>query len=85
MGYWARRFYERLSNRQIDMIFDIIESNGIIDALLKADDLPFDWHGEAMVRLLGRGAIAKVIRVIKKRAPRISGGSPGYPSSHNQG
>ena len=62
MGYWARRFYEHLSNRQIDTIFDIIESNGIIDALLKADDLSFDWHGEAMVRLLGRGAIAKVNR-----------------------
>jgi len=65
MGYWVRRFYGHLSDRQIDKIFDIIKSNGIDDVLLKADDLSFDWHGEAMVRLLGRGAIAKVIKVMR--------------------
>jgi len=53
-----------LSNRQIDKIFDIIESNGIIDALLKADDLSFDWHGEAMLRLLGHRAISKAVKVM---------------------
>ncbi len=65
MGYWVRRFYEHLSDRQIDKIFDIMKANGIIDALLKADDLSFDWHGEAMVGLLGRGAIAKVFKVMR--------------------
>ena len=44
-GYWARKFYERLSDRQVDRIFGIIESSGILEALLKADDLSFDWHG----------------------------------------
>ena len=64
MDYWARRFYERLSDRQIDRIFDIIKSNDIDDALLKADDLSFDWHGEAMLRLLGHRAISKAVKVM---------------------
>jgi len=44
--YWARKFYEHLSDRQIDRMFDIIKSNGIDEALLKAEDSSFDWHGE---------------------------------------
>ena len=64
MDYWARRFYERLSDRQIDRIFDIIKSNDIDEALLKADDLSFDWHGEAMLRLLGHKAISKAVKVM---------------------
>ncbi len=64
MGYWLRRFYEHLSDKQIDKIFDIMIDNDVIDTLLKADDLSFDWHGEAMAKLMGRGAIAKVIKVM---------------------
>jgi flavin-dependent dehydrogenase len=64
-GYWARRFYEHLSDKQIDKIFDIIKSSGLDVELLKVDGLSFDWHGEAMVKLLGRGAIAKAIKVMK--------------------
>ncbi len=65
MGYWLRRFYEHLSDKQIDKIFDIMKDRGSIDTLLKADDLSFDWHGEAMVKILGGGPIAKVIKVMK--------------------
>jgi len=52
-GYWARKFYERLSDRQVDRIFDIIKSSGIDEALLKSDDLTFDWHGKVLSRLPG--------------------------------
>jgi geranylgeranyl reductase family protein len=65
MGYWTRRLYEHLSDRQVDKIFDIMKSSGIDEELLRADNLSFDWHGEAMVRLLGRGAIAKVVKVMR--------------------
>ncbi|MDI6814873.1 MAG: hypothetical protein QMC90_02150, partial [Dehalococcoidales bacterium] len=65
IGYWARKFYERLSDRQIDWIFDIIKSNGIDEALLKAKDLSFDWHGEVVLRLMGHRAVAKAIEVMK--------------------
>ncbi len=35
------------------------------DALVKADDLSSDWHGEIMLRLLGHRAISKVIKVMR--------------------
>jgi geranylgeranyl reductase family protein len=65
IDYYARKFYERLSDRQIDRMFDIIESNGIDKALLKAKDLSFDWHGEVVLRLLGHRAISKAIKAAK--------------------
>ena len=71
-GYWARKFYEILSDRQIDRIFDIIESNGVVEALLQADDLSFDWHGRVVLRLMGHQALSKAIKAM--RLPFPSGG-----------
>ena len=65
MGYWARRFYERLSDRQIDRIFTLVTANDMDDALLKADEVSFDWHSIGLVRLLGHGAISKAIQMAK--------------------
>ncbi len=65
IGYWARKLYERLSDRQIDHIFDIIQSNGIDEALLKADDLSFDWHSKVVLRLMADRVLAKAMMVIK--------------------
>ncbi len=65
IGYWARKFYEHLSDRQIDRIFDIIKSEGIDEALLKAGDLSFDWHGTVVLRLLGHRAVSKAIEAMK--------------------
>jgi len=65
IGYYARKFYERLSDRHIDRIFAIIEANGIDEALLKAEDLSFDWHGEAVLRLMGHRAISKALEMMK--------------------
>ncbi len=48
-GYFARRLYERLTNHQIDKIFDIIESRGIHRSLLQSPDLSFDWHGDIIL------------------------------------
>ena len=63
--YYARKFYERLSDRQIDRVFDIIKSRGIDEALLKEDDLLFDWHGEVILKLLRQRVLAKVLKVMK--------------------
>ncbi len=65
IGYYARKFYEHLSDKQIDRIFDVIKSNGIDEALLKADDLSFDWHGEVILRLLGQRVLSQAIKVMK--------------------
>ncbi len=63
--YYARKFFEHLSDKQIDRIFDIIKSSGIDEALLKADDLSFDWHGEVILRLLGHRVLSKAIEMMK--------------------
>lgn len=65
IGYYARKFYEHLSDRQVDKVFDIIKSNGIDEALLKTDDLSFDWHGEVILRLLGHRVLSKAIKAMK--------------------
>lgn len=63
--YYARKFYDGLSDWQIDRIFNIIKSNHIDEALLKADDLSFDWHGEVALRLLRHRAMSKALKVMK--------------------
>jgi len=61
-GYYARKFYERLSDEEIDKLFDIIESRGISDALLNKEGLSFDWHGEVVFQLLRNWAFNNLMR-----------------------
>jgi len=74
LGYLARKIYELMNDKQVDRIFDVIKSNGIDEALLKADDLSFDWHGPVVLRLLGQQAFSKAIQRFKlplgKTGPR---------------
>jgi len=65
LGYWARRLFERLSNRQIDRLFEIVKAGGIDEALLKAEDLSFDWHGRTILKLLKYQVVARTLDVIK--------------------
>jgi geranylgeranyl reductase family protein len=65
IGYYARKLYEHLSDTRINRIFDIIKSNGIDEALLKADDLSFDWHGEVILRLLGHQVVSEAVKAMK--------------------
>jgi len=65
IGYWARRFYEHLSDRQVDKLFDIMKSAGVDEALLEAKELSFDWHGEVVLRLLTHRAVARSIEMMK--------------------
>ena len=65
IDYYTRKFYERLSDQQIDKMFDIIKSHGIDEALLKAKNLSFDWHSRAILRLMGHQAVARALEVMK--------------------
>jgi len=63
-GYRARKLYERLSDWQINKLFDIIRFSRIEQALCKTDDLTFDWHGRVVSRvprLIWNGVFSKVI------------------------
>ena len=61
VGYWARKVYEHLNDRQIEKIFGIMQSSGILDDLQKAEDLSFDWHGGAVFRVINYQVFLKTI------------------------
>jgi len=64
-GYWARRLFEHLSNRQIDRLFEVIKAGGIDEALLKSEEVSFDWHGRTIVQLLKYRMVARTLNVLK--------------------
>lgn len=64
-GYWTRKIFERMSNRQIDHIFKIIKASSIDEALLKAEDISFDWHSRTITSLLKYQIISRTLNVIK--------------------
>jgi geranylgeranyl reductase family protein len=64
-GYWARRLFERLSGQQIDRLFKLIKASNIDEALLKADDVSFDWHGRTIMKLLKYQIVAKTLGVFR--------------------
>lgn len=65
VGYWARRIFERLSEKQIDRIFEIVRSGNIDEAMLKARDLSFDWHSRTIIRLLRYQMVARTARILR--------------------
>jgi geranylgeranyl reductase family protein len=65
IGYYARKFYEHLSDKQVDRVFNKIKSHGIDQALLQTEDLAFDWHSKAIMRLIGHQVISKALRAMK--------------------
>ncbi|MFC2123159.1 NAD(P)/FAD-dependent oxidoreductase, partial [Bacteroidota bacterium] len=69
VGYWSRKLYEHLTDRQVDRIFGIMKSSGIDRALLEAKELSFDWHSDIMLKLLGYRAVGKVVDVLKTPFP----------------
>ena len=69
VGYWARRLYEALGDRQLDRIFDIISEDGMLDALVQTEDLSFDWHASAVLKLLGHHALSGVIKATRLPLP----------------
>ena len=62
---YARKFYDGLNDPQIERLFNLIKAAGIDQALLKQNDLSFDWHGKTILRLLGNGSMAGALRMIK--------------------
>jgi digeranylgeranylglycerophospholipid reductase len=62
IGYWARKTYEKLSDRQIEHILDIVQRNNIHEALLKSHDFSFDWHGDSILRALKDNSLQQAVR-----------------------
>ncbi len=51
-GYRARWAYARLSDGQIEGVFEALDSNGTAKALLSPDNFSFDWHSKLILAVL---------------------------------
>jgi flavin-dependent dehydrogenase len=51
---WARRAFERLSDRRIERLFGMVQDSRATESLLNAPDSSFDWHGRLILRALWR-------------------------------
>ena len=51
-GYRARRLYQKLSDSQIERLFDIVASRGIAAALVDSPGFSFDWHSRVIVEII---------------------------------
>jgi digeranylgeranylglycerophospholipid reductase len=50
IGRWARWLFERLNDRQIDRLFEMVQRQGFREALLNSADFSFDWHSRLILR-----------------------------------
>lgn len=64
-GYWARQLYERLNNRQIDRLFEIVSAGGIDEAILNARDISFDWHSRTVRQLLKYQIVTGALKITR--------------------
>jgi len=62
-GYMARWVYARLSDRQVERIFTIMDSTGAAEALLRSSEFSFDWHGRLALAGLRRSAAYPWLRL----------------------
>ena len=64
-GSHARRFFEMLTDRQVDRLFAMITSAGLIDEMQKAEELTFDSHAAVVTRVLGQRLFFKAFQSMK--------------------
>jgi len=61
IGYIARRLFEKLSDSQIENIFNTIQTNKIHEDLLMSPELSFDWHSPSILKALKHKPIRQTI------------------------
>ena len=52
IGYLARSLYNKLSDKRINSIFEIVRENNIHETLLNSSHVSFDWHGETILNAM---------------------------------
>jgi digeranylgeranylglycerophospholipid reductase len=62
-GYWARWAYAKLSDRQIEGIFNMLDSGGMAEALLKSNNFSFDWHSRLILASLRHSSVYPRLRI----------------------
>ena len=65
-GYWARKAYEMLNDHQVDRVFGLLESTGIVEEMCQARELSFDWHADVIARLMGQKLFERALNTIER-------------------
>jgi geranylgeranyl reductase family protein len=69
-GYAARRIFELLGDRQIDLVIDALSSNGFVEKLLHSEGLGFDWHSGVIKEFMHWPVLQGVLRSIGGIGPK---------------
>ncbi|MBN2100000.1 MAG: NAD(P)/FAD-dependent oxidoreductase [Dehalococcoidia bacterium] len=64
IGRWARRAFERLSDRRMERLFRMVQDSPTTDSLLNAPDFSFDWHSRLILRALWRFGPRVVVSLV---------------------
>jgi len=62
-GYWARWVYAKLSDRQIDGVFNVLNSGGMAESLLNSGNFSFDWHSRLILDILRRSSVYPLLKI----------------------
>jgi digeranylgeranylglycerophospholipid reductase len=62
-GYWARWVYTKLNDRQIEGIFNVLDSSGMAEASLNSGNFSFDWHGRLILTVLRRSSAYPLLKI----------------------
>jgi geranylgeranyl reductase family protein len=62
-GYWSRWAYTKLSDRQIERIFSMVDSNGMSESLLNSGKFSFDWHSRLILAVLRHSSAYPLLKI----------------------
>ena len=69
IDYWAHRFYQGLTDKQIEHIFQVIQRHGIHESLLASPDITFDWHGKVILDAIRHRSLQRSLEKLKMGLP----------------
>jgi len=62
-GYRARWAYTKLSDRQIEGIFNALDSSGMAEASLNSGNFSFDWHSNFILSILKHSSAYPLLKI----------------------
>jgi digeranylgeranylglycerophospholipid reductase len=65
VGYWARRIYELLNDKQLDNVFELMETTKLLREIEKSKELSFDWHADVVSRIFSQRTVVRAMRAMK--------------------
>jgi digeranylgeranylglycerophospholipid reductase len=70
IDYWAHRFYQGLTDKQAEHIFQVIQRHGIHESLLASPDITFDWHGKVILDAIRHRSLQRSLEKFKMGLPQ---------------